>query len=318
MDKDITQYFPARLSVPLSVLKCSDISEIRLRADRPLAVTLPFGVRYVTSGGGITDEPSHGITVLSEEIHKLFDAACQYSLHSYHNQIAGCFVTLPHGHRLGISGTAVMNGDKTETVRDISSVCFRIARQIYGAADDIMRSVMNDGLHSIIICGRPAGGKTTILRDLCRQLGDRHNVSLIDERNEIAAGSRGHCYSDVGANTDVFSGFSKAEGISTALRVMSPSVIICDEIGSETDAAALENAYCCGVKLAATAHGGSIEEIFRRKHIGRLIDMGLFEYAAFAESGRITKIIKIGECGSEICGDRSDIYDLGNDRKLSC
>ena len=290
MDSSITRYFPARIASALSEVKYGGISEIRLRISRPPALTSQNGILYLMSSGGVSSDPAKGMTVTSDDIRKTFDAVCQYSLHSWHSQIAQCYVTVPGGHRVGISGTAVISGGRTETVRDIGSINFRIAREINGAADNIVNSEMNGRLRSILLCGRPGSGKTTILRDLCRQIGNKYPTALIDERCEIAACSRGMPQNDVGLNTDVFSGFSKAEGILTALRVMSPRMMICDEIGGAEDVDALLASGSCGVNIAASVHGGSPEDIFRRAGIRRLIEAEIFDSYAYIRGGRAEKI----------------------------
>ena len=295
MDNSITRYFPARLASALNEVKYGGISEIRLRIARPPALTSQNGILYLMASGGVTSDPAKAMTVSADELRKVFDAVCQYSLHSWHSQIAQCYVTVSGGHRVGISGTAVISGDKIETVRDIGSINFRIAREISGAADNIMSGTMNGKLKSILLCGRPGSGKTTILRDLCRQLGNKYPIALIDERCEIAACSRGAPQNGVGLNTDIFTGFSKSEGILTALRVMSPRMIVCDEIGGEDDVSALLASGSCGVYTAATVHGGSVEDIFRRQGIKKLIDADIFDCCAFIRGGKAEKITDISQ-----------------------
>lgn len=295
MDNEIIQYFPSRISSALAEVNGKDIWEIRLRADRPVALVHSKGILYLMPSGGTTSDCSKAIEVTADEIRRVFDSVCQYSIHSHTSQIANCFITVANGHRAGICGTAVISGGRIETVRDIGGINFRISRQCIGAADKIMRDVMKSKPKSILICGEPASGKTTVLRDLCRQLGMKYSVSLIDERCEIAACVRGRMKNDVGINTDIFSGFSKHEGIIAALRVMSPRIIVCDEIGTTEDAAAIESAFGCGVCIAASVHAGTPEDIFRRKNIRKLVSMGIFEYSAFVKNGSVDKIINIGE-----------------------
>lgn len=313
MDSEILQYFPQRIASALAEVGGGDIREIRLRTGRPAALVHSKGIFYLLPSGGSSPDGAKAIEVTAEDIRRVFESVCRYSIHSHTAQIASCFITVAGGHRAGICGTAVTSGGRPETVRDISGINFRIARQCFGAADKIMRDVMKSKPKSVLICGEPASGKTTVLRDLCRQLGAKYPVSLIDERCEIAACVRGRPINDVGINTDVFSGFSKPDGINAALRVMSPKFIVCDEIGTNDDIAAIESAFGCGVNIAATVHGGSPEDIFRRKNIRKLVKMGVFEYSAFVKNCSVEKIVNIGEYyekhrnnpdSDNVCNDR--------------
>lgn len=119
-----------------------------------------------------------------------------------------------------------------------------------------------------------------MLRDLCRLLGASHRLTLVDERSEIAAVHHGVPQYDVGLHTDVLDGFPRAEGLLTALRVMTPEVLVCDEIGTEADAQAILGIHGCGVPVIASAHGTSWEDLERRPVLRQLLEQGVFRYAA--------------------------------------
>ncbi|MBQ5331963.1 MAG: hypothetical protein J6K92_01685, partial [Oscillospiraceae bacterium] len=291
---EVLRYFSPRVSKALSGVR-AEVCEIRLRAGAPLSITLPEKYVYVTESGGLTNSETQGLRVSMEDIRHCFEAVCRYSVHSCQNQINRGFVTVAGGHRAGLCGTAVYSPcGKIENVKYINGINFRIAGEIIGAADEIADKVMGNGLKSILIFGAPCSGKTTILRDLCRRVGDKYPVSLVDERYEIASSSGGTANNRVGANTDVFSGFSKTDGISTAVRVMSPRMIVCDEIGSEEDIKALRQAWISGVKIAASMHAGSIKELLSG-NVYPLIACGAFDHAAFTEDRRIKRIISSEE-----------------------
>lgn len=229
----------------------SGIAEIRIRAGRPSVCVNIFGEMRICS------EPFS-----AAEIADCFAELCRYSVHSFQEEIAQGFVTLDGGHRVGICGTAVTNGGRIEMFKDISGLNIRIAHEVKGCADELYRRFFSGGLRSVLIAGKPLCGKTTVLRDLARQLGERHRVTLIDSRNELSASVHGTPALDIGLNTDVLCGCSKSEGIMLALRSLSPEVIICDEIGN--DECAIEQALFCGVGLIATAHAASFDELQKR------------------------------------------------------
>lgn len=242
-----------------------EIAEIRLRTGKRAAAVTTDGRIFPCS------EPfSQG------DIDECFQELCRCSVHSFSREISEGFITLEGGHRVGICGTAVMNGERIETMRDISSLCIRLAREVKGCAGELFERAFGKGLCSLLVLGKPMSGKTTVLRDLARFVGAEHRVVLIDSRNELSATSRGQSSLDVGENTDSLVGFPKAAGIMLALRSLSPEVIICDEIGDDYNE--VRQCLFCGVKLIATAHADSFSEAEQRYGLRELLPM--FDSAA--------------------------------------
>lgn len=299
--KKVLNYLPNRIScifkkIPYSTAE--SINEIRLRINRPIAVT-SFGENFfVTPGGALTSSSVLGIICTSDDISESFRAVCDYSVHSYQKEIALGYITTEGGNRVGICGTAVGTIQKIETVKHISGLNFRIAGQVKGCSDEICRRLYDKGLTSVLVMGVPLSGKTTILRDICRILGKKHRISIIDERSEIAAAYHGVPQNDIGEFSDVFNGYDKKNGIETAIRVMSPELVVCDEIGGKSDCEAILASVNSGVRFLASVHGREIEEILKREHIKKLIDYGVFEYAVLLGSGisvgKVKEIRKIG------------------------
>lgn len=251
----------------------SQIAEIRLRAGRP-CVSVSVSGEMKTCSSVFT----------AEEIADCFAEICRYSVYSFEEEIAQGFVTLDGGHRVGICGTAVTKNGKITSFKDISGLNIRIAHQIYGCSDEVYKRVFSNGVRSLLLAGKPLCGKTTVLRDLARRLGERHRVVLIDSRSELSGSVRGTPTLDVGLNTDALCGAEKSEGIMLALRSLSPEIIICDEIGD--DASAVEQAVFCGVKVIASAHAGSLSELRRRPSTRGLVP--LFESVlVLGERGRM-------------------------------
>lgn len=264
----------------------NDIQEIRLRVNKPLSVMCGFKPSYITPNGNLTCNPTNTVTVIEQELNQCYEAVCQYSVHSFKREICEGFVTLKGGHRVGLCGTTVIQNGLIENIKNVSSLNFRISHQVKGCAEKLYNQVFVHGLSNVLIAGAPMSGKTTLLRDLTRLLGSSYKTSVIDERGEIAAVWNGIPQNDVGINTDVFDGYPKSEGISTAVRVMSPQIIVCDEIGGENDMTAVKHASYCGVYVAATIHASNINELVQRT------GTDIFDKIVFlAEKGIIAKIV---------------------------
>ncbi len=259
----------------------SQIAEIRLRAGRPCVSVDVFGKMTTCSA-----------KFSAEEIAECFAEICRYSVYSFEDEIARGYVTLDGGHRVGICGTAVTKQGKIASFKDISGLNIRIAHEVFGCADELYERVFSKEPCSLLLGGKPMSGKTTVLRDLARRLGERRKVVLIDSRGELSASVRGTPTLDIGLNTDALCGCEKSEGIMLAIRSLSPEIIICDEIGN--DEAALEQAMFCGVKMIASAHAASLCELKSRTSTRGIYP--LFDCAAIlGERGRLSELERRGE-----------------------
>ena len=295
--EDITGYFSGAVGEAVRRISDAffeDIQEIRLRVNRPAAASIKNTIRYITANGQLTYDSKSAVIVSEQDLRRCFESVCQYSVHSFQSEILNGFITIRGGHRVGICGTSVVHGNTIENVKNISSLNFRIAREVVGCAKDICNRIFSDGLHSVLIAGAPSSGKTTILRDMARILGERFRTAVIDERGELAAVLNGIPQNDIGINTDVFDGYDKRGGIITALRVMSPQIIICDEIGSADDLSAIRAASNSGVCVAASVHASDVDELKRKG-----IDPGVFDnivlLSGCGSPGHISETVKIRE-----------------------
>ena len=256
--------------------------EIRLRVCRPLSLVCRGKPLFFTLSGNVTDLPCGDLfTVSRAALEDTFQRMCDYSVYARQDEIVNGFVTLRGGHRAGVSGTAVCADGKISNVRGISSVNIRVAREYRGCAAGICKIVKSTH-GGVLLCGEPCSGKTTMLRDLARLLSNEgtQSVALIDERGELAACVNGEPQNDVGL-CDVYDGYPKAEAIRQAVRSMAPQLILCDEIGGSEDAAAVAQCQNCGVRVIATAHAGSMEELRRRKPLQAILDSGAFSVFVF-------------------------------------
>ena len=257
-----------------------ETQEIRLRSDRPIVLNLKDSTYFLSKSGEVSKERTDEDFIVNKNIiNTIIQNICSYSIYSHQEEIKKGFVTIKGGHRVGICGSAVLSNGSISSIKDISSVNIRLARQKNGVAKEFFSKVNFDG-SGILIVGPPSSGKTTILRDVARSLSigkftEARRVSIIDERGEIACVCNGEVINDVGL-CDVLDGYPKGEGIMHALRSLAPEVIVCDEIGNIDDICAIEEGLNAGVSIIATVHAKNIEELLKRKQVIRLLDTGAF------------------------------------------
>lgn len=264
VSEKILGYLPERLRKAVAAVN-TDITEIRIRRERPLVIMQNNKMYFLTAEGNLNDSFSNGcITVSATEIESVFYSVCRNSVHSFQADICNGFITIEGGHRVGLCGTAVIRDGRIQNVKDINGLNIRISREVIGSGEDVFNSVFCCGLKNVLIAGAPSSGKTTILRDLCRLLGDKYRVSIIDERSELAAVCKGVPQNNIGINSDIFDGFSKQSGLETAVRVMSPDIIVFDEAGSENEFEYMRYAMTCGVRICASIHAFSVEDVRRK------------------------------------------------------
>ncbi|MCL2057240.1 MAG: stage III sporulation protein AA [Oscillospiraceae bacterium] len=283
--------------------------EVRLRAGKPIAISRGGANWFLDGNGQVSNMPRHGFTVTPGDIEKSLLRMCGYSLHTHQEDIRSGFIPLPGGHRAGVCGTAVVSGGVIGGLRDINSINLRIARDIKDAASPVVKAAFRGGVCSLLLVGPPASGKTTVLRDLARQLswgaaGGHQKVSVVDERGEIGAVHGGIPQNDLGPCCDILSGYPKAQGIEMAVRTLSPQVIVCDEIGGEAEVSGILDCVNCGVKIIAAAHGSSIREMLARRQIRRLLEYGVFEKIILLSDGDSPgKIVDMMEAGDLLAED---------------
>ena len=283
----IIEYLPPQIRKyleKLSIKQLQDLEEIRLRAGLPLCLRMSEGTYFLEEKGGFTQKLENAVCLSKDDIDKTLMILSKSSFYALDEELRRGYITLPGGHRAGLCGHAVLENGHIKGQRDICSINLRVAKNITGCAEELLRVMMNGKNlppHTLII-SPPGCGKTTLLRDIAASLSDRYflQIGIVDERSEIAATGQGKAQFWVGSKTDVLDACPKAEGMMLMLRSMSPQVLICDEIGRKEDMQAISEAVNAGVKVIATAHAGSRQEILSRPVTGELIKNQCFELLA--------------------------------------
>ena len=305
--EDVLRLFPGTIREILkqAAWDADTLQEIRLRTGKPLILWQNGEEFFVSSQGVLTRHRDMAYLVKQEEIRKTMEYLGQYSLYAYEEELRQGFLTIQGGHRVGVTGKTIIEEHQVKGVRQISCINIRFSHEVKGCADDVLPYVLQDKevCHTLII-SPPRCGKTTLLRDLIRQISDGNakfpgcTVGVVDERSEIGGSYQGIPQNDVGIRTDLLDCCPKSEGMMMLLRSMSPSVIAIDEIGNYEDIDAIEMTLNSGCKLLATVHGSSIEEIQKKPLLERLIKEHVFQ-----------RYIVLQNKKHQIAGKISQIYD---------
>lgn len=226
--------------------------------------------------------------ITREDLEFCVNTASRYSPWASQS-IADGYITVQGGHRIGICGTTVMTSEKVSGIREVSSVCIRVARQFEGIGDRAARLEGN-----ILILGKPGSGKSTLLRDIvrCKSVAGS-TICVVDERRELFPYVGNVPCFRCGQNTDVFSGCSKAEGVEMAIRLMNPDIIAVDEITAARDCDALLNAGWCGISLLATAHASSLQDFMGRPIYKPLVESRLFHTLLVLQKDKSWKVERV-------------------------
>lgn len=278
MGEDILQLFPSqqRAFWQRAVQGREGLREIRLRAGCPVILYVGGEEYFLNSLGALTERRAEAVCMDRPALEAILNHVCQDSFYAFEDELRQGFLTVPGGHRVGISGQAVLDErGQIRTIKNIAFLNIRIAHQVKGAADPVLPLVYDRGeLLNTLILAPPGCGKTTLLRDLIRQVSDGNEfgpgqtVGVVDERSELAGAYLGVPQNDLGIRTDVLDACPKTEGMLLLLRAMSPGVIAIDELGSREEMEALQRAAACGCRVLATAHGQSLEDLGHRFGMG--------------------------------------------------
>lgn len=219
-----------------------NIQEIRIRVNRPIILKMRQADILIE------------YNVSQKEILQILEKLCENSIYAYKNQICEGFLTVKGGHRVGITGTAVVENERIINLKHITSLNFRIAREVLNCSDKILGQIIdeqNNTIHTTLIVSPPGKGKTTVLRDVIRKISNGipemnfngKTCAVVDERGEIAAMYKGMPQNDIGIRTDVVENISKSKGMKMLIRSMAPEIIACDEIGTDEDVIAIRRSH---------------------------------------------------------------------------
>lgn len=158
---EILDYFPEKIAQILSDNigdEYSKLEEIRIRVQKPIILKFNNNEKIIK------------YLVSDDEILSILQLICENSIYSYQNQIAEGFITISGGHRVGISGSCVIENQKVININYINSLNFRISRQIIGCSEYVIKNILdteNNSVYNTLIVSSPGARQDYIT--------ERHN-----------------------------------------------------------------------------------------------------------------------------------------------
>ena len=285
----IRQIFPVKIRDMLSGSGWQKgLEEIRVRVGQPVEFLYDSGIRRPAAPGGTGTDETFRMGV--REISEMMNYISSYSLYAYREELKQGFITIEGGHRIGLAGGAVLSEGKMAGIGPVTFLNIRVAHEQRGCADELVPHLSGaSGICSTLIFSAPGNGKTTLLRDCIRQISGGTSgrpglkVCVVDERSELGACHLGVPQNDLGPRTDVLDGCGKTEGMRMLLRTMSPQVIAVDELGTEEDFAAVEQAAYAGCRVIGTLHAGTPEELSENPYLRGRMRRRLFQRYVWIE-----------------------------------
>lgn len=275
-----------RNTLAKATLDYNKLQEVRLRMNAPIILVYDNEEYFLTMQSRLVKEIKDAYLVHRNEIKETMEYISNYSLYAFEDEIRQGFITIQGGHRVGIAGKVIIEGGRIKSIKHISFINIRLSHQVKGCANQIMPYLYdkqtNEVYHTLLI-SPPRCGKTTLLRDIIRQVSDGNrymggmSVGVVDERSEIGACYLGVPQNEIGIRTDILDCCPKAEGMMMLIRSMSPRVIAVDEIGFKEDMEAIEYVINCGCQLLATVHGSSMEDIRNKPVLRTMLQEGIFK-----------------------------------------
>ncbi len=274
-------YFPPKwieFLERLSPHEQAAVQEIRLRADEPIRLSMPDGERYLCVSSCSALHQPNAVICRRDELEGCYLRFCEESVYAHEEELRQGYIAVAGGLRVGVAGTAVLDGERVRGVRCVTSLCVRLPRWHNGCAAALMPLLCTaDGVQSTLLVGEPSSGKTSLLRDIAATLAARHvRVAVVDERGELSGveGLRG---------CDVLRGYPKAVGILQAVRCLAPQVVIFDELGDAREQMAVAACAHAGVAVVASLHGRSSQSLAEKSAVRRLIAQRTFAQWVFLQ-----------------------------------
>lgn len=276
----LSSILPRDLMGYFSQLNYNYINEVRLRASKPIVISVLGQNKFLTSGG-LSEDIDNAIVCSNSHINEILKRASDNSMYAIHEQLTKGFITIRGGIRIGVCGEVVEDKGVVSTIKNINSLNIRIPHKVKNCSlKAYLHIVNNKHIRNTLVISPPGAGKTTFIRDLVEQISTKNptmNILIVDERSEISATCDGVQMLNIGPCCDIYTNSSKAFAFENGIRSMKPDVIITDEINLESDLNAIRQAITSGVSVVATIHANDVYDLKSKPKFDSMIRDRIFD-----------------------------------------
>ncbi len=253
-------FLPKNIRQALKNVNLDYLYEIRLRNGYPIKINYQNDFCYLSKEGTSLNK-NNAIVCSIDDINHIISCATEHSLYAFNDKIKDGFITVENGIRIGICGECVYSNNQLQTIKNFTSLNIRVAHEIKDCAEKHLKYIVNNGvINNTLIVSPPRLGKTTLLKDIASKLNDinKFSILIIDERGEFE--------NVKGENIDSIKFCNKYYAFNYAIRSMSPSIVITDELLSQDDWICAKNVLSSGIKIIASCHSDGIDNLIKKEH----------------------------------------------------
>lgn len=137
---------------PLALGKRIDISDKIIENAQEIRIRIGQAINIRTN----TEDVFVGDKLYEDSILKFIENFSNRSIYSVQSEINSGYITIRGGHRIGISGTCIIEDGKIKNIKNISSLNIRIAREVKDCSESLFEYIIKkDDFKNTLIISPP-------------------------------------------------------------------------------------------------------------------------------------------------------------------
>lgn len=122
----------------------NEVQEIRIRIGQPINIKTNFKDVFI------------GKELIQEDILKVLENFSDRSIYAVQSELNCGYITVRGGHRIGISGTCIIENEKVKNIKYISSLNIRVAKEVKECSESLFKYIIKkDEFKNTLIISPP-------------------------------------------------------------------------------------------------------------------------------------------------------------------